>query len=194
MARARLDAVESDDIMSDGGKKLFSIAQGEQLEFPITLNFLDSVEGYSFDAAAVEALNVAGQTEQPVAIEPAGLKTLLSVRVPVDRGAWGAAEAYTQGQFVLHEGIYYHLQYGVNRVSSTEPADDPLWIVTKPNNVYVQIPAALGSTYSVQPTVGSPIYAFLELKVQEPVDALYQRTWKPVRGVIEMLFSPVDVV
>jgi hypothetical protein len=46
------------DLISDDGAVLFSIADGEQLHFSITLDWLTDLTGYTITAKVVEALNV----------------------------------------------------------------------------------------------------------------------------------------
>jgi hypothetical protein len=48
------------DLISDDGAVLFSIAQGEQLHFSVTLDWLTDLTGYTITAKVVEALNVLG--------------------------------------------------------------------------------------------------------------------------------------
>ena len=193
MARSRISTT-SDDLISDGGSVLWSMVVGEQLEFPITLNFMDGVEGYTFEAVVLEAENAAEQTARPSAVLAGGAQTTLTTRVPALLGTWSGAAAYDQGDLVLYESAYYILTSGSNRVSATTPDTDVLWEETVLNKMYVQFPSSLGSDWGVDATVNSPVYGFFELRVTEPSGVLYQRTWKPVRGLVELLYSPTDVV
>jgi hypothetical protein len=170
------------------------MVMGEQLEFPITLSFVaDASQGLVYEAVVVEALNVEGQTDTPSAIRPSGVQSKLVVRLPSYKSAWSSATGYTAGDVISYGTVYYELIAGVNRSSNTTPDQDPYWRVTTLNKIYVQFPDSLGANYTVQPTVGSPVYGFFELRVTE-VTAGFAHTWKPVRGVIEMLFSPTAVV
>jgi hypothetical protein len=195
MARAKLTET-STDLMSDSGAVLWSFVKGEQLEYPLTLSFISDVyAGYAFEAVVVEADNVAGQTDKPTAIKVGGYQNTLIVRVPVNRGTWAAAASYTRDEVVLYSGIYYTLLSGTNRVNATLPSVDPLWaVVADASTIYIQFPSTLGSPWVVQPTVLSNTYGFFELRVTEPVSATYPRTWKPVRGMVEIQFSPTDTV
>ena len=50
MARSRLTET-TDDLVTDSGAVLWSFVKGEQLEFPITLNFVENVTaGYAYEA------------------------------------------------------------------------------------------------------------------------------------------------
>lgn len=194
MARSRINNT-TDDLISDSGSVLWSFIKGEQLEFPVKLNFIDNVTaGYTYEAVVVEALNVSGQTEKPVTIRPNGVQTVLTVRVPTYRGLWDLSQAYNREEIVLYNGLYYKLLSGVARTNSTPPSSDPLWQVTTLDKVYLQFPAALASTWAVAPIVDAPVYGFFELRVTEPTNNIYRRTWKPVRGMVEILFSPTDIV
>lgn len=194
MARSRLIDT-TDDLITDSGAVLWSFVKGEQLEFPITMNFVENASlGYTYEAVVVEALNVSGQTERPVTIKPAGVQTVLTVRVPVFRGEWSATTAYNKEDVVTHAGVAYRLLSGSNRVNNQHPNSDPLWYATTTNRIYIQFLKTLGATWSVQPVVDSPVYGFFELRVTEPSDSIFIRTWKPIRGMVEILFSPTDLV
>lgn len=190
MARSRLVDPKL-DLINDEGAVLWSFIKGEQLEFPITLNFIEDVTaGYVYEAAIVEALNVVGQSSAPTDIKPNGVTTQLVIRVPTYRGTWDAAQAYSREEVVQYLGKYYRLLSGVAQTNNTPPSSSALWTETTLNKVYLQFPKTLGGTWSVQPQVGVPVYGFFELRVTEPPDSIYRRTWKPVRGLVEILFSP----
>jgi hypothetical protein len=185
----------SDDLLTDSGSVLWSLIKGEQLEFPITLNFItNATAGYTFEAAVVEALNTATQIEIPTAIRPSGAQTSLVVRVPTYRGNWDAAQAYNREEVVKYGNKYYKLSTGVARTNSATPDSDSTWVETALNKVYLQFPSTLGSNWQVGPSVNFGAYGFFELRVTEPIDAVYRRTWKPIRGLVELLFSPTDIV
>lgn len=196
MARSRLTNT-TQDLIADGGAVLWSFVKGEQLEFPIVLNFVEDASvkvsnNYIYEAVVVEALNVSGQTDRPVAIRTNGIQTRLFVRLPRYLGAWQAGAAYNKEEVVLYNNIYYKLTQGAGRISSTLPSADPLWVQTTLNTIYLQFPSSLGATWSVQPIVDAPVYGFFELRVTEPTDSVFTRTFKPVRGMVEILFSPTD--
>lgn len=198
MSRARLTQTPV-DLVTDGGAILLSIVKGEQIEFPVTLNFLsDTTEkpsnNYIYEAVVVEAKNVSGQSSAPIELMPSGVNTTLTVRKPIYQGTWNAPEAYNKEDVILYGDKYYKLSSGTARVSSIAPSSDPMWVETVLNIIYIQIPSTLASTWSIQPIVGKPVYGFFELRVSEPADPIYTRTWKPVRGMVEVLFSPTDVV
>jgi hypothetical protein len=108
-------------------------------------------------------------------------------------GAWQSAAAYNKEDVVLYDNKYYKLLLGSGRVNTTVPTSDPLWIETALNIIYLQFPASLAATWNVQPIVDAPVYGFFELRVTEPQDQIFTRTFKPVRGMVEILFSPTDV-
>jgi hypothetical protein len=192
MARSKLTATTT-DIITDGGSVLWSIVRGEQLEFPVTLTFIDDVTkpGYIWEAIVVEGLNVAGQRSPPTAVHPAAVATQLVVRIPVVIGKYTATTAYTRENVVTWEGKAYRLFAGVASYPGV-PGVDPLWIETTLNIIYLQFPASLAAGWELQPTVADSIYGFFELRVTEPVQNIFSRTWKPVRGMVEILFSPTE--
>ena len=274
MARSRL-VDPSVDLVSDGGSVLFSFVKGEQLEFPVTLSFLDSTIGstpatftgsitsnvlnvsaissgtvvpgqllsgtgisantyitgfisgiggvgtytvaifapggtaqsspnvgstiinavlnsYTYEATVVEALNTIEQSSEPTAIKPNGVTTLLTVRVPANRGTWTSSFVYSVEDVVYYSGKYYKQNNGFQGQSSTTvpTSDAARWTETAANRVYVQCPKSMASTWAQQATVTAPVYGFFELRVTENASIVYPRTWKPVRGLVEILYSP----
>lgn len=193
MARAKLTD-GANDLISDSGAVLWSFIKGEQLEYPITLTFLESVTNYQFEAVVIEADNQEEQATKPAAIKVGGVQTKLNTRVSVDRGLWDAGEYYMHDHLVRYGGSYYTLLKSGSYKSALTPDVDPNWMLTTNNVVYLQFPSSLADTWAQRSTVGSPVYGFFELRVTEPAVGTFQRTWKPVRGMVQILFSPTDVV
>lgn len=194
MARSKLTST-TDDLIQDSGSVLWSFVRGEQLEFPVTLNFVEDVTaGYQYEAVVIEAANIAGEAEVPIDIQPGGVQTKLTVRVPTKRGNWDAPQSYNREDVVQWGGKYYKLAWGVGYVSAITPDLDANWMETSLSRVYLQFPKTLASTWVVTPTVGFPVHGFFELRVTEPTDSIFQRTWKPIRGMVQILFSPTEVV
>jgi len=195
MARSRITDTGRKDLITDAGSVLFSFVKGEQLEFPVTLNFLeDATAGYTYEAVVVEAQNLFGQTGKPTTVLAGGVQTVIPVRVPTNRGTWDAVQAYNTAEVVSHSGIVYQLVAGAAVVNAVTPDLDPNWTVTTLNKIHLQFPTTLADTYAISASVNSPIYGFFELRVTEPNTSVYRRTWKPIRGMIEILFSPTDIV
>ena len=187
MARSPLPN-PSVDLVQDGGSVLFSFIMGEQIEYPVNLNSLSNLPGaYLLQAVLVEARNIPFQTEKPSSIEPAGKLTTVNVRVPTYRGEWLIDGVYNTGELVRHGGKYYTKAGAPD--NSIPPSDNPNWIETDRGRVYVQFNKELAQDWNVQPIVGVPTYGFFELAVTEQ-SGDFPRTWKPVRGMVEFLFSP----
>lgn len=199
MARSQLTDTTT-DLFTDSGSVLWSFVRGEQLEFPVTLDFIQSPADvtYTYEAVVIEALNVAGQTrnDRPVTSKTNGVQTVLVVRVPVYRGTWDALQAYNTEDVVLYNGLYYRkLREATEAVTnSTPPSSSTKWVTTVINRIYIQYPSTLGATWEVAPQVSSPVYGFFELRVSEPSYYGFPRTWKPIRGMVELLFSPTHIV
>jgi hypothetical protein len=196
MARSRLTNT-TQDLIADSGAVLWSFVKGEQLEFPVTLNFVEDASvkpsnNYVYEAVVVEAANIARQTDRPTDVRVGGTQTRLFVRLPVYLGAWQSTQAYNKEEVVRYNNKYYKLLQGSGRTSAVLPNVDSLWAETTLNTIYLQYPSTLGSTWQVQPVVDSPVYGFFELRVTEPTDSIFTRTFKPVRGMVEILFSPTD--
>jgi hypothetical protein len=143
MARSPINTIAT-DLQSDSGSVLWSFVRGEQLEFPISLSFVNNASsGYIYEAVVVEALNIANDPTVPNDIRAGGCQTRLVVRVPTDRGTWSAAGSYNREEFVLYSGLYYKLSAGAARVNATIPPSDPVWQAYIPNQIYVQFPSTL---------------------------------------------------
>jgi hypothetical protein len=194
MARSRL-VNPSNDLIQDSGSVLWSFVQGEQLEFPVILNFIEgSPANYIFEAVVVEAENLPSSDTQPTSVRAGGVQNTLTTRVPTYRGVWNGTQAYSREEVVLYNGKYYRLFAGVARTNADTPDVDGYWIETQINRVYIQFPKVLSLNWSVQPTVGQAVYGFFELRVTAPVDSIFQKTWKPVRGMVQLMFSPTELV
>jgi hypothetical protein len=192
MARSKIN-VPTTDLVTDTGSVLWSFIKGEQLEFPITLKFLDdATSGYTYEAVVIEADNANAKGIPSGALNN-GVQSVIVVRVPVFRGTWDAAQAYNREEVVLYNGVYYRLFDGLARINSGKPDVDATWITTQLNKIYVRFPNTLGATWVTQPTVAQSSYGFFELRVTEN-SATFPRTWKPVRGLVEIQFSPTDLV
>lgn len=196
MARSQVTNV-TQDLQSDDGSVLWSLIQGEQLEFAVTLNFVTDVSiGYTYEAVVVEAANVFDEPSIPNTARAGGVEVILTVRVPTNHGSWAPATSYSREDVVVYNGNTYKLSSGTARVSATTPDVDPLWVLYVNNKVYLQFPKTLSTTppWAVQPTNSAPVHGFFELSVTEPTGGVYTRTWKPMRGVVEILFSPTELV
>ena len=198
MARSRLTDTTV-DLNTDSGAVLWSLVKGEQLEFPITLNFIEDASvkpsnNYQYEAVVIEAANTVAQKVKPTDVLLGGNQTRLFVRLPRFVGVWSSGGAYNKEEVILYSGVYYKLRGGINRVSALTPDADPLWVETTLNKIYVQFPSNLAAIWAQSPKVDCPVYGFFELRVTEPTDSIFTRTFKPVRGMVEILFSPSDVV
>jgi hypothetical protein len=199
MARSRINDTRQ-DLITDGGAVLWSIIQGEQLEFPVLLNFVEDASvklsnNYVYEAVVIEAANIADQITRPTTVQPNGAQTRLFVRLPVYMGQWQSVIAYNKEEVVLYSGKYYKLLFGSGRINEITPDLDPLWEETLLNRIYIQFPSTLSLDWlSAIPNVNSPTYGFFELRVTEPNDPIFSRTFKPIRGMIEILFSPTAQV
>jgi hypothetical protein len=200
MARSRLIDPQL-DIVSDPGAILFSMVIGEQLEFPITVGFISDASNkspitnnYKYEAVVVEANNVIGQTTQPTTIKSGGIQTALFVRVPAYVGQWtGTAAIFNKEDVVFYNGVYYKKLTAASQALIAPDLDVAVWEPTALNKIYVRFPKELGSTWSVLPAISYNTYGFFELRVTEPGTS-FPRTFKPVRGLIELLYSPTAAV
>jgi hypothetical protein len=181
---------------TDDGSVLFSLVRGEQIEFPLILNFASvAVDLYELEAVVLEADQF--HTSVPIG----AIETTLTIRRPTNRGVWAAATAYDREDYVEYpaaSGTYYKLLVGAARVSATLPDADPLWEVYNHKTIYIQFPKELSVTpawvTASNVTPALPLYGYFELRVTEPNNAIYIQTWKPIRGLVELHFSPTDII
>lgn len=193
MARASL-VKPTIDLVSDDGTVLWSIVRGEQLEQIVNVNFLTNTYGYEYEAVVVEGNNVVGATEPPDSIAVGAKVASLNVRVPIEKPEWNGSTAYDREDIVPYLGKYYRKLVGNGVIENISPDTSPNWAETKPNLVYIQIPSTLGSDWALQPAANSSTYGFFELRVTEPAGSVFRKTWKPVRGVIKLDFSPTELI
>jgi hypothetical protein len=194
MARSLITATSAGQLQNDSGSILWSIIQGEQLEFTVTLGFLTDISNYVFEAAVMEALNTVDGTA-PILTKPSGVQTKLPIIVPNPRGLWLATNSYSTDDFVYDsQGLSYKKITGTSVVSSVVPSLDAAWIRYTNNQIRIRFPATLGATWALQPTPTTDVYGFFELSVGEPVGLAYPKTWKPMRGMVELQFSPTLLV
>lgn len=144
MSRTLLTSTSSDATSDDGNVK-FSFIQGEQLEFPVQITFIEDLTGYVIEAVVVEGAND-GLGNQPITIQ------------------------------------------------SPNPVFNTLTTRVITNTVFVQFPASLSTNWATQPSLGLPVYGFFEIRLTEPSGGTYQHTFKPVRGLVEVLFSATSLV
>ena len=194
MARTNIGQVRA-DLITDNGSVLWSLVQGEQFEYPVTVESLPSLnETYIIEAVVIEAFNRTGQTTAPREHLTNGAQTRLTTRLPPTRGPWSAPEAYYTNDLVPYNDKVYRLLQGMGRISSTPPNQDPAWELVKGGLIDVQFPRTLSLDWQLFPTVDSHVYGFFELRITEPPGGTFQSTWKPVRGLIEIQFSPTEMV
>jgi hypothetical protein len=69
------------------------------------------------------------------------------------------------------------------------PILDP---VITDNTFKIVFPKELITDWSVQPAPDNPVYGYIELEVADPAEEEYQQVWKPLRGLVEVLYSPTE--
>lgn len=71
--------------------------------------------------------------------------------------------------------------------------DIPLLDNTDTDNEFLLvIPETLSSTWTVQPTPNKPVYGYIDLEVRDTGIGQRQQIWKPLRGLVEVLYSPTE--
>ena len=62
------------------------------------------------------------------------------------------------------------------------------------NQFKLVLPQTLSFDWAVQPTPDKPTYGFMDIEVRDTGVGDLQQVWKPVRGLIEMRYSPNEQV
>lgn len=193
MARSQINEIKT-DLLSDPGSVLFSFVLGEQLQYPLDIDFISTTAGYTFEAVVIEADNQVGQESAPTTHKTGGVQVTLPILIPPNMGTWSSATAYNEYDIAFYDTKWYRLKYGAGYTSALTPdVDTTHWEESVANRIYVRFPKTLGSTWTVTPTVTSEVFGFFELRVTEAAGA-FPLTWKPVRGMVELSFSPTDLV
>jgi hypothetical protein len=60
------------------------------------------------------------------------------------------------------------------------------------NTFNIVFPQELISAWTVQPTPDRPVYGYFELEVKDTGSGNQQQIWKPLRGLVEVLYSPTE--
>ena len=64
--------------------------------------------------------------------------------------------------------------------------------VTTDNKFTIVIPQTLIDSWTVKPKPGKPVYGFIDLQVEDNAIGNQEQVWKPLRGLIEVLYSPTE--
>lgn len=155
------------------------------MEYPINLDNLlpGDVE---VKAVCIEAQNMAMQTTAPEVALSGGVRTELDCRLLNFRSNFVPGTAYVLGDQVIYNNLYWMCNAG--NVGAV-PGVDPKWAQVDKGRMYLRLPEDLSLDWAIQPQVGWAVYGFIEISVKE-TSGSFRRTWKPVRGMIEYLFSP----
>ena len=125
MARSQIERIE-EQLQSDSGAVLFSIVQGEQFEYPVTLSFIQNASlGYDFECAVIEGLNVDNQEAPPITARPGGVSNQLTVFVPPWKSGWSAVAAHSSDDLVAYNNLVYIRLVGAYVVDATPPDAAP---------------------------------------------------------------------
>jgi hypothetical protein len=68
-------------------------------------------------------------------------------------------------------------------IIDADPADNTFNIV---------FPEELIAAWATQPSPDKPVYGYIELEVRDPGLGDYKQIWKPIRGIVEVLYSPTE--
>lgn len=62
------------------------------------------------------------------------------------------------------------------------------------NNFQIVIPENLVNAWTTQPSPEKPAYGWIGLEVRDAGVGKYAQVWKPMRGLVEVLYSPSEAV
>jgi len=89
---------------------------------------------------------------------------------------------------------------GLGTVPTAQKSGTPI-ITTLPvldadvtdNTFKIVFPDTLCDTWNVQPTPDKPVYGFIGVEIADGGVGDNQQKWKPVRGLVEILYSPTEI-
>ena len=64
--------------------------------------------------------------------------------------------------------------------------------VVTDNTFKIVFPENLIEAWTVQPSPDKPVYGYIELEVRDTGEGNLQQIWKPLRGLVEVLYSPTE--
>jgi len=64
--------------------------------------------------------------------------------------------------------------------------------VTTDNKITLVIPDDLVEPYSPPPKPDKPVYAYIDLEIADTGSGINKQIWKPLRGLVEILYSPSE--
>jgi hypothetical protein len=64
--------------------------------------------------------------------------------------------------------------------------------VVTDNTFKIVFPESLIENWTQQPTPDKPVYGYIELEVRDTGVGTQQQIWKPIRGLVEVLYSPTE--
>jgi len=70
-------------------------------------------------------------------------------------------------------------------IIDTTPSDNQFEIV---------FPATLVDSWDIQPTPDKPVYGYIGLEISDTGVGNLQQVWKPMRGLVEVRYSPTETV
>jgi hypothetical protein len=187
MARSLLTNITT-DVNSDPGGVLWSFIIGEQLEYAVSINFINNLTGYEIEAVLLEGNMSTGSPPTNVSLTAKKLRLVHRLH-----DVYAANTTYRKGALVQYnEKVYEKIAAGSTSAFSTN--DWTLLTTRSVAEVFIQFPKTIGSMWAVKPTIDSNTYGFFELRISEPAGISFPRTWKPIRGLVELLYSPTELV
>lgn len=61
------------------------------------------------------------------------------------------------------------------------------------NQFEIVIPATLCNTWNTFPSPDKPIYGFIDVEIADTGSGNLQQIWKPLRGIVEVRYSPTEI-
>jgi hypothetical protein len=69
----------------------------------------------------------------------------------------------------------------------------PILDATVTDNTFkIVFPENLIDSWETEPSPDKPVYGYIELEVKDTGVGTLQQIWKPIRGLVEILYSPTD--
>lgn len=182
------------DLNSDNGAILWSIIQGEQFESMLTFKYLEDIEDIIFKAVLIEAANVALTEDDdavvPSTVQASGKQNTLVMRKPVIV-PWDIGNQYQIAELVSYDSKYYSCID--TPPVGTLPTDIMYYSEYNNNKVFLQFTKELSVNWTIAPQPKFPVYGFIEIAITDS-NVLFAQTLKSIRGMVEFVFSPTQLV
>ena len=204
MARSRIRQT-SVEANTDNGSILFSFAIGEQQLMDVTLDFLNTLDNITLEAVMLEGANAGGRRPRGRPADGNGQTRKLQIVVnytdtevlpdgSTDTPRTGTGQILIDSDVMIDPATSGPVFPAFDDDDSESLRRTAGFTRSFTNSIRIVFPEAMGTDWDTQPQPDQPVYAFFGLKVAEQDNAgIPGQIWKPLRGLVELVYSPTDI-